>query len=301
MPSVAAWLLARPQNAIFALVLAMLMPGLAMLSGSILLLTVLQQDVRRASLVAVAAATVLLAIELVAGAFDRGGSALQLAIQVAFLWLPILGLSMVMRKTGSLTLTLQLSVMFVLIGVCLFFAQVNDPVVFWQDLMAADPLLQNLSGSLQQWQLMIGATDSQFAAIVVAMFAINAWYWLVAIIMLGYWMYSQLPDKSPQFGRFRDLNFGRVVAVLLAVTSVFAFVFDAAWMLSIALILFAVFWLQAAAMAHWLKARGIVPIFAVSAVYVLTILLPQYVFPALAVLGYTDAWFRYRDRATQQQ
>ena len=108
MPSVAAWLLARPQNAIFALVLAMLMPGLAMVSGSILLLMVLQLDARRASLTAVAAATVLLAIELVASAFGRGGSALQLAIQVALLWLPLVALAIVIRKNGSLTLTLQL-------------------------------------------------------------------------------------------------------------------------------------------------------------------------------------------------
>ena len=296
MPSVAVWLLARPQNTVFALVVAMLVPGLAMVSGAILLLVVLQQNVHKASLAAVLAGSILVAVAL-----GLGSPPLQAFFQVALLWVPILGLAVVMRSTRSLTLTLQLSVIMVVVGTGLFFVLIGDPIGFWQYVIAADPLLQSLTGSLQQWQSAIGATDMQFAGVMTTMYAIGFWFGLVVVILLGYWLYLQLPEKSPEYGRFRELNFGRVIALVLAVTSVAGFLIDAVWIQSVAFFLFAVFWLQGAAMVHWLRSIGLAPVIAVSAVYVLTILLPQYVFPALAVLGYTDAWFDYRNRVTKQQ
>ena len=293
MPSVAAWLLARPQNAVFALAFATLMPGMAMISGAILLLMVLQQDLRRATQAAVLAGIVVLVVFVA-----LGSSPLQVLLQIASLWLPVFGLSVAMRTTRSLTLTLQLSVIMVLVGTCLFFVFVSDPVGFWREVIAADPLLQSLDVPLQEWKTIIGATELQFAGLMTTMYAIGFWFGLIVVVLLGYWLYLQLPEKSPIYGRFRDLNFGRVVALLLAVTSVAGFAIDAVWIQSIAFILFAVFWLQGAAMVHWLRSKGMVPVIAVSAVYVLTILVPQYVFPALAVLGYTDAWFQYRNRVT---
>ena len=294
MPSVAAWLLARPHNAVFALAITMLMPGLPTIGGAILVLLVLQQDLRRASIVAGLAGSLLLLVSLVTGSLP-----LQVLVQVGSLWLPILGLAAVMRSTRSLTLVLQVSVIVVLVGICSFYILSSDPVGFWQEVIASEPVLQNLQ--LQEWKSAVGATEMQFAGVMTTMFAIGYWFGLVIVVLLGYWLYQQLPDNSPQFGRFSDLNFGRVIALLLAVTSVAGFALDAIWIESIAFMLFAVFWLQGAAMVHWLRSRGFVPVIAVSAVYVLTILVPQYVFPALAVLGYTDAWFRYRNRVTKQQ
>jgi len=294
MPSVAAWLLARPHNAVLALAITMLMPGLPTIGGAILVLLVLQQDLRRASMVAVLAGSLLLVVALL-----TGRSPLQVLVQVSSLWLPVLGLAGLMRSTRSLTLVLQVSVIVVLIGTCLFFVLTSDPVVFWQEVIAAEPVLQSLQ--LQEWKSAVGATEVQFAGVMTTMFAIGYWFGLVIVVLLGYWLYQQVPENSPRYGRFCDLNFGRVIALLLAITSVVGFTLDAVLIQSIAFILFAVFWLQGAAMVHWLRSRGIVPMIAVSAVYVLTIFVPQYVFPALAVLGYTDAWFRYRDRVTKQQ
>jgi hypothetical protein len=110
-----------------------------------------------------------------------------------------------------------------------------------------------------------------------------------------------VPGNSPDFGRFRDLNFGRVIALLLAVTSVAGFLSSAVWIQIVAFILFAAFWLQGAAFAHWLHSEGKLPVFGVAAVYVLTVVLPQYAFSAVAVIGYTDAWFNFRNRVSKQQ
>ena len=100
MPSVAAWLVARPQNAVFALAITMLMPGLATVSGAILVLLVIQQDMQKAIFAAGFASLVLVVV-----AFLSGSSPILVLIGVASFWLPILVLAGVMRSTRSLTLT----------------------------------------------------------------------------------------------------------------------------------------------------------------------------------------------------
>ncbi len=293
MPSVAAWLVARPQNAVFALAITMLMPGLATVSGAILVLLVVQQDLRKAMFAAGFASLVLVVV-----AFLSGSSPVLVLIGVASFWLPILALAGVMRSTRSLTLTLQLSVIVVLAGIGAFYVLTDDHVGFWREMIASTPLLQGLQ--LPEWQAAVGASAEQFAGMMTTMFAIGFWFGLVMVVMLGYWLYQQLPKKTAEFGRFCDLNFGRVIALLLAITSVVGFAANVIWIQSVALVLFAVFWLQGAALVHWLHASRFVPVIAVFAVYALTIVWFEYMFPVLAVLGYTDAWFQYRRRVTKQ-
>lgn len=198
----------------------------------------------------------------------------------------------------SLTLTLQSSVIIALIGTCAFFALSNNPVEFWQGVIKGNPVLQSLG--LPEWQAALAMSDVQFASVMTTLFAIGFWFGLACVILLGYWLFQQLPGKSAEFGRFSELNFGYVIALLLAVTSVAGFAFNVLWIQSIAVLIFAVFWLQGAALVHWLHANGFVPVAVVIAAYALTLVLFQYLFPALAVLGYTDAWFRYRRRVTKQ-
>ena len=272
----------------------MLMPGLATISGAILVLLTIQQDTQKALFAAGLAALVLVAV-----GFFSGSSPVMVAIGVASFWLPVLMLAVIFRSTRSLTLTLQLSVIVVLLGICAFYALMNDPIGFWREMIASTPLLQELQ--LQEWKVAVGASELQFAGMMTTMFAIGFWFGLVIVVMLGYWLFQQLPEKTAEFGRFCDLNFGRVIALLLAITSVAGFAFNAIWIQSIAFVLFAVFWLQGAAMVHWLHVSGFVPVIVVFAAYALTLLMLEYLFPVLAVLGYTDAWFRYRSRVTKQQ
>ena len=87
----------------------------------------------------------------------------------------------------------------------------------------------------------------------------------------------------------------------MALTSVLAFAVGVVWIQNIAIVLFAVFWLQGLAIVHWLYIDGHLPLFVVIATYFLMLVLHVFLFSALAVLGYTDAWFRFRQRATKQQ
>ena len=110
------------------------------------------------------------------------------------------------------------SVIVVLAGICAFFALTVDPVEFWQATIESTPILQGLQ--LQEWKNAVGANADQFAGMMTTMFAIGFWFGLVIVVLLGYWLYQQLPGKTAEFGRFCDLNFGRVIAFLLVVTSV---------------------------------------------------------------------------------
>jgi hypothetical protein len=292
MPAVAAWLLARPVNAGLAMAMTMLMPGLATISGAILVLLVVQQDLRKVLLTAALAGLVLLVVSLVSGA-----SPVMALIGIATFWVPILVLARILRVTRSLTLTLQTSVIVALIGTCAFFALSSDPVAFWQEVIAGNAVLQSLP--LPEWQRALELSAIQFAGVMTTLFAIGFWFGLACVVLLGYWLFQQLPGKSAEFGRFCELNFGYVIALLLVVSSLAGFALDVIWIQSIAVLIFAVFWLQGAAIVHWLHANGFVPIAVVIAAYALTLVLFEYLFPALAVLGYTDAWFRYRLRVTK--
>ena len=299
MPSVAAWLLARPYNAVFAIAITTLMPGLATISGAILVFLVLQQERRKALLTVALAGLLLIVVAVLSGT-----SPARVIVGLASSWLPVLGLAWVMRSTRSLTLTLQLSVLIVLIGNWAFFVFVSDPVRFWQEAIASTPVLQELR--LPELQAAVGASAEQFAGVMTTMSAIGVWFGLILVVLLGYWLFQQLPNKSQEFGRFSDLNFGRVVALLLAITSVAGFALNVIWIQSIAFILFAVFWVQGAAMMHWLRATGVIPVIVLFAFYILMIMSLVivelgYILPAVAVIGYTDAWFCYRDRVTKQQ
>jgi uncharacterized protein YybS (DUF2232 family) len=92
------------------------------------------------------------------------------------------------------------------------------------------------------------------------------------------------------------LRFGRVLALIMAVTSLLALFIGADWLRNFAFVVFVIFWLQGLAMMHWLHVVGPLPIFVLVVIYVMLPILNALLVMALAVLGYTDAWFDYRSR-----
>ena len=122
------------------------------------------------------------------------------------------------------------------------------------------------------------------------------WMLYTAGLLLGYALYKRLPQETAEFGRFRNLNLGRVIAFTMAVMSILAFVVDAAWLQNLAFILFVVFWIQGLAIVHWMHAEGLLPLAALIAVYVLLPFLQVLLMTALAAFGYMDAWFSFRRR-----
>lgn len=284
MQRLAAWLLARPQNAVMGLAVTLLLPAPQLTSGVIMVLLILGQGFRRATLEALVAAAALLTVSLIFGA-----SVVSLVSLMVSTWVPVALLTVLLTRSRSLTLTMQVTVIVAVAGLTMFYIVVPDPVAFWEPYLVAMGEFARQSG-LELNQELLDAEVMTVSA------TLAFWMLYVAGLLLGYGLYRKLPTETADFGRFRDLNFGRVIAFTTALLSLLALVVNGVWLQNVAFVIFAMFWLQGLAIVHWLHAEGKLPLGAVVAVYVLLPLLQVLIFTALAIIGYMDAWFGFRRR-----
>lgn len=286
MQGIATWLVARPMNAVLGLVVSLLLPASPLTSGAILVLLLLAQDKRQALIEAMIAAAVLAILTLILE--DSLSTAIGL---LAGIWIPVTLLATLLVATRSLTLTLQVSVIFAVLTMIGFQIVVPDPAAFWEPYLVIWSELASENG-LQIDIESISANALSVSAIVV--------FWMLysAALLIGYWLYRRLAIETEDYGRFRELNFGRVIAFTLALVSSLAIVIDAIWLQNFAFVLFAAFILQGLAIAHWLRAAKGLPVVALVSVYVLVLVPLLQALPAiaLALIGYLDAWFDIRRR-----
>ncbi len=284
MQALASWLVLRPQNAVLGLAVTLLLPAPQLTSGVIMVLLVLAQGTRLAVIEALIAAAVLLTVSLLFGVSITSMAALMLGT-----WVPVLLLAVLLLGARSLTLTMQVSVIVAVAMLLGFYIVVEDPVAFWQ------PYLVQMTELARQNNLQLN-TELFSAEVMTISAALAFWMLYIIGLLLGYALYKRLPRETGEFGRFRDLNFGRVIALTLALASVLAFLIDAAWLQNIAFVMFVMFWVQGLAIVHWLHGQGMLPLAALVAVYALLPFLQVLLMTALAVFGYTDAWFNFRRR-----
>ncbi len=288
MQAVAAWLVARPLNAVLALAATISLAYLSFLSGVVLVLLVLRKGPRRA-LIDVGMATMLLVLV---------GLIVQVPLPTVLtgagaMWVPAMLLAMTLAGTRSLTLTLQVSVLIAILAMIGFYLLVNDPIAFWRSILTTIVDVWRELGLNDNADLLEGQLDS-VAEQMTMVAVLTSWAVHSGNCVLGYLLYRQLPGETAKYGRFRDLNYGRVIAITMALASVVALLSTAAWLQNIALFMFLVFWLQGLAIVHWMYGEGYLPAFGLVAIYVLMPILNIILLMGLAVLGYVDTWFRLR-------
>jgi len=298
MQAIAVWLVARPQNAVLglasSLALTLLMPLVQILSGAIIAFLVLYQGPTKSMLQGMVAVAIVSAIALI-----TGGSAVAALIGGLVTWTPVFLLAALLRQWRSVNLALQVSVIVALLGMLAFFVVVPDPIAFWKSVLSAFSLVFSEAGLHEQADVLLTQQDV-IAPQMTLIFVFTSWSMIVCMTLLGNALYQKLPGSSPNYGQFRDLNFGRVLAIVMAVTSLAAMASSAVWIQNVSFLMFSVFWLQGLAIAHWLRAEGRMPGFALVLVYVLLPILNFLVVVGLAVAGYADAWFAFRRRAASK-
>jgi len=282
--TIAQWLVARPQYAVVGLAVTLLLPAPQIGSGAIMVLLVLAQGMRLVVIEALVAAGALAVASLLLGM-----SLTSLVILMAETWVPVMLLAMLLATRRSLTLTLQVSVIVAIAALLIFQIVVPDPAAFWQPYLDLMNDIIRLNGLELDTELLTADVMTVSAVLVF-------WMLYTGALLLGYGLYRRLPAKTEEYGRFRDLNFGRVIAFTLAVLSLLAFVIDAAMLEDIAFIIFVMFMMQGLAIVHWLHSEGILPMIAVVSVYVLMPFLQVLLIMVLALIGYTDAWISIRRR-----
>jgi hypothetical protein len=176
-----------------------------------------------------------------------------------------------------------------------FFIAVESPTVFWIDVLTRLSAFFAEIGLREQADLL--ATQKALLAPQMTMIVVSSsWSIVVLVLALGYALYRALPGKSASFGRFCDLNFGRVLALTMAVASVAAVFAGAVWLQNVAFVAFVIFWVQGLAIVHWLHVDRHLHVLAVFGLYALIFVLNALVVIGLAAVGYTDAWFGFRNR-----
>ena len=213
-------------------------------------------------------------------------------------WLPVLLLASLLRHWRSVTLTLQVSVIVAVLIILAFFVVMQDPAEFWKTVLNELAPVFAQMGLQQQADVLLTQQDL-IAPQMTILVVFTSWSLYVVVLLLGYALMQLLPGESHRFGRFSDLSFGRVLAIIMAVTSVLAMASGAAWLQNVAFLMFAVFWIQGLAIVHWLYVEGRLPVFALALIYVALPIFNLLLIVALAVGGYTDAWFGYRQRAVK--
>jgi len=195
----------------------------------------------------------------------------------------------VLVKTRSLTLTLQMLVIMAIVALTLFQLVVPDSVAFWQ------PYLDTMTQLLRENGMQLDA-ELLTADIMTISAAFVFWALYATALLFGYSLYKQLPMETVEFGWFKDLDFGRIIAFALAFFSILAFTFGSSWYQSIAFILFAMFMMQGLAILHWLRSEGMMPLIVVVSVYIILPFLQIFLVMALSIIGYIDALLGFRRR-----
>ena len=286
MPAFAAWLLAKPQNAVLGLAVTLLIPWVPpqLTSGVILALLVVAQGPRMAVIEALVAAALMIMVSLLFGV-----PVASIVVLASVAWVPVLLLAVLLVTTRSLTLTTQVSVILAVAGLLGFHVVVADPVAFWEPVLVTMGELARQSGlelntELLNAELMTVSTTLAF------------WILPTAAMLLGYGLYRKLPGETRSYGLFRDLSFGKVIAVALAIVSLLAFAIDSSVLQGVAAVLFVAFCVQGVALVHWMHAQEMLPLGVVISMYILLPLLQVLLVTVLAVFGYMDAWFEFRRR-----
>ena len=287
---IAAWLVARPLHAVLGLALTLLLPFAQVFSGATMTMIVLQQGWQLSMLQGLLAAGLVAVMAAVTGA-----PVVMILVNAVIFWLPASLAALLVRRSRSLTLTLQVTGIIALVGTLMMYIVLPDPTAFWKQTLTEVAAAFADRGFDQQANLLLEQQDV-IAPQMTVLFVLTTWSLIALVLAFGYGLFQALPDNRGKFGRFCDLDFGRVLALVMVVASVLALLINAEWASGFAFVAFTIFWIQGLSVLHWLHTDGPLPIAVLVVVYVMLPVLNAVLIMGLAVLGYTDAWFDLRSR-----
>ena len=294
MRPIASWLVARPRNAVLGLAATLLLPFAHVISGAMMALLVLQQGWSLSALQGLAAALILALISLLVSA-----PITQVLANAVIIWVPVIMLAALMRNTRSMTLALQVAALVALVATLAFYLVLGDPAAWWSEVLV-DVAEAFRAMGLEQHADALNAQRDVVAGQMTTLVVLTGWTLYATVLLLGYAVWRSLPGIDSAYGRFCDLNLGRVLALTMAVSSVLAVLTGSAWLQNLAFVAFMMFWLQGLAIIHWLHAERGMPVLVVILAYALLPFLNALLLMALAMVGYIDAWFEFRRRRVRQ-
>lgn len=294
--AIAVWLTGHPWRAALASAMSgALSPQLPLpflvIAGAIAVLVALRFDLRYAVGMAFTAGAAASWVVLSAA---RPGGWLIFALGLLFFGPVLLG--WLLRRSGSLNLAFQVTLLSMALLLMVLFAVLPDPVGMWRE------QIQLVWTSMAKAGLQIEGDR----AVIIDAWSRTMWGALAALalatvfgaVLLGRWWQSLL-DTPGSFGvEYRQLRLGRALGIATTMLFIVALLTDSALVASLAWVAFAALAFQGLAAAHRSKAVGRLDRGWLVAIYVLLIVLPvtSIVVFMLAIWGFADNWLRPRTR-----
>lgn len=201
-----------------------------------------------------------------------------------------------LRRTSSLNLVFQLTLIAALVALALVYVLLPQPTAFWEQFLGR--AFEALSQS-----------GIQFDESLVPQLARTLWGAMVAVLLLtvlnslflARWWQSLIHSQGAFGFEFRRLSAGVILGVLLVVISIVALVTDLASVDSMAWVAMLGLALQGLAGAHRRKAEGRLPRGWLIVIYVM-LMVPFFSFVTVALLagwGLADFWRNMRNTSLQ--
>jgi hypothetical protein len=294
--SFASWIADSPGPAVLVTGLLGLLPlfglGFAFfLPGAVPALVALMRGPRAGLLVA-AGASLLLAL-----AMWMAGRPIPVGL-VYSLWVlgPPLALGLLLRRTESLSLCLQVAVLAGVAMIVVLHATLGDPEKFWA------PFVRDLAGEMQRRGLPMDLAEDGL----VETLARTLWGWVTVLtvllamcaLFLARWWQSR-PERTGSFGaEFQQLRLGVALGASAAVAIVASVVSSQPLVDDLARLFMGALMIVGLAAAHRFKAAGRLGGPWLWLIYVLLVLAAPITVAALAGWGFVDNWLRSQ-RAAQ--
>ena len=215
------------------------------------------------------------------------------------LWVPIWGLSAVLRSTRSLGLTLQLAAVGGLVMVLTIHLLVGDPVTYWRQLL--EPLRSSL---VEDGLLDVQASQAlfdQFAKWMTGSFAAGLVLQYLGSLFIARWWQATLYNPGGFGEEFRNLRVQRAFGLLFVALIAWGLLAtDAVMAFDLLPVLAMMLMMQGLAVAHRLRQLLGVHRGWLVALYLLLVLFMPQISLLLASLGLVDLWTDIRSRVAQR-
>ncbi len=277
--------------------LALLFPMMSYVSGAAIGLIVLRLGWKEAAFVAGAALIVIAAIA--AAMLQQPAAGLMFAVIV---WLPVYGLALVLRRTASWSITLNVAVGIGLVGVVAAYAVLADPAAWWRDTVVVaiqEQVIDRAGLTPEQaieWRSTLDQMSNVMTGIICAAFVLSA----VLSLLLARWWQAQLYNPGGFQVEFHSLKLGQPLAMAVLVLMAMSLLpLEGASALGrdMVMVVLMMYVLQGLAVIHAVVARrGASNAWLVVTYILLAIALPQ-VAMLLAIAGLMDTWLNLRREA----
>ncbi len=272
-------------------ILAIILPPVAWLSGGGIALTVLHLGPMRGLLLVGFSGLAV----MILGWIALGTPMLALGM-ILLLWMPVWLTAVVLYRTVSLALALQLvAAMALLFVLVLHWAYPDLQLVLRQEFTDIIQSAIDQQPTAETKQALVVALD-KVLPLLPGLLAMGMMMGVILSLLLGRWWQAVLYNPGGLSEEFNELRLGKIPAIASVLLLGAAFLTSHILVMMLTMVVLLLYVVQGLAMIHGVLALKQVNKLWLVVLYFSFFIMPQLVILPVAVVGLTDAWVDYRQR-----